>query len=191
MREWFEHFLDPDNITDEDIIFTLEEGLRRVKTGWCQIQNALDKFGTMAWPESDVAVRWCATGAVLATNPSSCGARYDFVVKLWSDCFTILSIPLPKPEDVHPSEWTPQGQISGWNDQIDRTLDDVVELYETALIFARNPPPPPEAAPRAIMGVSIPTSSEWMARWAEAMRGAQQGDLSGFEEMGGAALWMM
>ncbi len=193
MSKWdWERFVNPSAIDNESIVYMLEQGLGRVKQGWCQLQAAFDRDGDFAYPDSPDAVCWCVTGALLSLHPDDYlfANRSQYMVEMWKLCFEILAIPLTKPQDVHPAEWTPQGQLEGWNDTEGRTVEDVVELYETALIFARNPPPPKPPPPATvIMGAVIPTTTDWMARWTEAMRAYAQGEElpEGFE---GVPYWM-
>lgn len=160
--------LDPDNVANEDIVYMLEEGLRRVKVGWCYYTNARDYFGKVCWPDSQHATCWCAAGAILGIHPASTARRVQYIVNLQRLCFEILTIPLDPPEDVHPDEWTHEGQLTQWNDTDGRTQEEVVELYETALIFARNPPPPPEPTPAQVVGSEGFVHP--MVAWIQAMR---------------------
>ena len=105
---------------------TLRYARKLIKHGWIQHFMSEDKHGNEVWPWETTAVCWCATGAVDAVMPRPCADEdYDHVIKALYDV-TNNDEPIPEGMDA-------LSMVQHWNDQPERTKDEVLAAYDEAI----------------------------------------------------------
>ncbi len=86
---------------------------------WAKHEFAYDKDGYEVHPDSSTAACWCARGAVYAANKSYTGAEVEEAFK-------------------HLAAVCPLGVLIGfYNDQPERTHDDIMDLFDKAIEHAQ------------------------------------------------------
>ena len=105
----------------------LEDAIETIKQGWTQGANARDLDGNVVPPNDDSACRWCLMGAVYRSDGyASSSFDADAYVKLKTSLsvFSLLGRLLGDGENY---------LLSGWNDDVRRTREDVLVLLNKAL----------------------------------------------------------
>jgi hypothetical protein len=91
--------------------------------GWCQLVAATNKAGASVFADSPYAVSFCATGVLLHCHPTD-------------ELLIIARLALL---DVINSK-NPDNQydfLSGWNDEPNRTQDEVVNTFNEAIEYLK------------------------------------------------------
>ena len=95
---------------------SLAQALSKIESkGWCQGHYAEDERGSDTDPGSDKAVKFCSLGAVLSLSPyhtSMIAIRYYLELA------------------------TERSSIASWNDEPERTKEEVVAAYKKAITIA-------------------------------------------------------
>lgn len=96
----------------------LTEAKGYVEQGWCQGVYAQDENGHSVESQSPQAVRWCLYGAI---------SKASEITVIDPDTFNFLRINFPSIQG---------GYFSIWNDEKERTQEDVVDLLNKAIKVA-------------------------------------------------------
>lgn len=103
----------------------LEDALETVKSGWTQGANARDANWNLVPPTDESACRWCLIGSVYrSVGYSSYSPNRDCELQL-KDSTRVFSLL----EGIIGRELV----LSSWNDDVDRTQADVLNLLNEAL----------------------------------------------------------
>lgn len=97
----------------------LNNAIDRVSRGFCKRAYAINYAGDMISPDDENAVAWCTLGA-LGDIGRNDYIPIDMAWKILLDTYDIDSIPT-------------------WNDQPERTKEDVIELYKKAIAYLNDP----------------------------------------------------
>lgn len=95
---------------DTILLQILEQGLARLQQGWTQKGWAEKADGNVTYTADPLAVAWCAGGAV-SVNFTALAALNETLML----------------------EGHPPTRIVGWNQQPERTKEDVIALYERTI----------------------------------------------------------
>ena len=117
-------------MTNHETIELLNRSLAYVEKGWCQHANARDALGQGTTSDNEKAICWCASGAC-----ERAAKELDYPDG-WFDVGRTLVAALgvtrvPHKGDVaRPNVW---GAVIDWNDDKDRTAEDVARLFRRAI----------------------------------------------------------
>lgn len=110
-------------------VYALEQARELVRMGWCQMKSARDINNLSVTPDDPRAVQFCPTGAIsLATWRGE---------PIMEECFDLLAQTIRKQYDWNRSGETSWAIIQDWNDEPDRTKDEVVALFTLAIEKAK------------------------------------------------------
>lgn len=115
----------------------LQEARRRLASpdSWCQYSYAMNAVGKHVTPVSPEATRWCLTGAVESV------AQSPFFGEVPKECADALGVLCHCLSRSPPRMRGRAFGLVGWNDQPDRTHEEVLDLLDLAIAKQQNRPP--------------------------------------------------
>lgn len=115
----------------------LERARELVRTGWCQGSAAKMGDGRECMPTHEHAAQFCTDGAVVRVTWPWHEEESEELWGVTSNCWDYLVSAIRELYGWDCSEQTPWAIIHDWNDETDRTKDEVVALFTAAIEKAR------------------------------------------------------
>lgn len=99
----------------EKVLKHMEVAISRLERGWTQGASARDTDGNLCYPTSPRAVSWCVLGAAFSSSE-------DVLQAIYSCLHEVL-----EGRGFY-------GSIIEWNDMLERTQKEVIQLYCEAML---------------------------------------------------------
>lgn len=104
-----------------EVVSMLRQARSFIERGWTQRYYAVDEHGEKAWACGSDAARWCIRGAVIA----SAAEREDFTIR-----HKVYSYLVQGSGNEH------EDSITSWNDDPNRTKEEVLAAFDRAIALA-------------------------------------------------------